>query len=76
MCINKNNFFLILYILFSINTFSQIVDTNKIAESNLQLDITQNEQFLLQITEYPDYNNIDIQNSIIEFIYDFLIFRG
>ena len=46
MCINKNNFFLILYILFSINTFSQIVDTNKIAESNLQLDITQNEQYL------------------------------
>ena len=46
MCINKNNFFLILYILFSINTFSQIGDTNKIAESNLQLDITQNEQYL------------------------------
>ena len=46
MCINKNNFFLLLYILFSINTFSQIVDTNKIVESNLQLDIIQNEQYL------------------------------
>jgi len=46
MCINKNNFFLILYILFSTNTFSQIVDTNKIVESNLQLDIIQNEQYL------------------------------
>ena len=46
MCINKNNFFLLLYILFSTNTFSQIVDTNKIVESNLQLDIIQNEQYL------------------------------
>ena len=43
---------------------------------NEYINITQNEQFLLQITEYTDYNNIDIQNSIIEFIYEFLTIKN
>jgi len=74
MFINKKQFFFLLYILFSTNTFSQIVDTTKIVVPNLQLDVTQNEQYLfceLIITQnmFGKEQNLQFEYGSIENIW-------